>query len=138
MKFKFCLVLVILLLYWSCSDSTSPNNDENAFAIYLLKDTLLITSDAKKISIESLQLQETPIISINDIVGDNWDEQEITLKTDAFDRFKGIENKIKSIYGFPFIVVANQQNIYLGNIYPMYNCHNVAKIFKLVGSSIFE
>jgi len=123
MEMKFLFILVIPFLFCSCSDSTSPNYDEKAFGIYLLKDTLLITSDAKKISIESIQLQETPIININDIVEYNWEEQVITLTSEAFNRFKGVENKIKSTYGLPFIVVANQQKIYLGNIYPMYSSY---------------
>lgn len=123
MKVKYLFALLILFLFCSCSDSTSPNDDEKAFGIYLLKDTSLITSDAKKSSIESLEIQETPIILIDDIVEYNWEEQIITLTSDAFERFKGVENKIKSTYGLPFIVVANQQKIYLGNIYPMYSSY---------------
>ena len=123
MEVKYLFVLLIPLLFCSCSDSTSPNDDEKAFGIYLLKDTSLITSDAKKSSIESLQLQETPIIKINDIVEYDWEEQLITLTSETFDRFKGVENKIKSTHGLPFIVVANQQKIYLGNIYPMYSSY---------------
>ncbi len=123
MKGKFLFVLLIPLLFCSCSDSTSPNDDEKVFGFYLLKDTSLITSDAKKLSIESLQLQEKPIIKINDIVEYNWAEQVITLTSEAFDKFKGVENKIKSTHGLPFIVVANQQKIYLGNIYPLYSSY---------------
>ena len=123
MKVKYLFALLIPFLFYTCNDSTSPNDEEKTFGIYLLKDTSLITSDAKKLSVESLQLQETPIIKINDIVEYNWEEQVITLTSEAFDRFKGVENKIKSTYGLPFIVVANQQKIYLGNIYPMYSSY---------------
>lgn len=123
MKEKCLFVLLIAILFCGCSDSTSPTDDEKAFGIYLLKDTLLMTSDAKKLSIESLQVQETPIIKISDIVEYNWEEQVITLSSEAFERFEGIENKIKSTFGLPFIVKVNQDNIYLGNIYPMYSSY---------------
>ncbi len=123
MIIRFQLILFIAILFYGCSNSTSPSNEEEAFGIYLLKDTLLITSEAKKLSVDVLLLQETPLISINDIVEYNWEEQVISLTSEAFTRFKGVEKSIKSIYGLPFVVMANQQKIYLGNIYPMYSSY---------------
>jgi hypothetical protein len=123
MKIRFLFVLLITILFYSCSELTNPSNDEKTFGIYLLKDTLLITSEAKKLPVESLQLQEVPIININDIIDYNWEEQVISLTSEAFERFKGVEKKIKSVFGLPFIVVAKQQIIYLGNIYPMYSSY---------------
>ncbi len=123
MRIKFLFVLLVTILFCSCSDSTSPAIDGKAFGIYLLKDTLLITSDAKKLTIESLQVQDAPIINVNDVTMYNWEEHDIALTPEAFEKFKSVEKKVKSIYGLPFIVMVNQQKIYLGNIYPMYSSY---------------
>ena len=120
MKIQHLLLLFIIALFFSCSDSTSPNNDENVFGIYLLKDTLLITSDAKIIPLDILQVQDSPIININDIEEYEWTEQVITLTPEAFIKFGGVQQgKIKSTLGLPFIVMVDGEKIYLGNIYPM-------------------
>ena len=75
------------------------------------------------LSVKSLQLHDTPIISVNDKVEYNWDEQVISLTPEAFIRFKGVGRKMKSVFGLPFIVVTNQQIIYMENIYPMYSSY---------------
>lgn len=123
MKMKYLFILLISILFYSCSDSTSLNNNKNTFGIYLLKDTTLITSDAKKMILESQQVQEKPIISINDIVSYNWTEHTMILTSEALEKFKNIEGKIKSISGLPFVLMVDQQIIYLGNIYPMYSSY---------------
>ena len=123
MKNQYFLFLLISILFFRCSNSTSSNADENEFGIYLLKDTLAITSDAKKLSLSSLEVQEAPIISINDIENYDWSKQTINLRSEAFEKFGGVQDKIKSIYGLPFIVMVNGQKIYLGNIYPLYSSY---------------
>lgn len=115
------LLFLFLVLISSCHNSTSPNFDNEEFGIYLLKDSSLSTYDAKKYPVESYQLQDKPIINLDDIIKYDWENQIITLTTEANEKFKNIESKIKSIYGLPFIVVAENQKIYLGNIYPMYS-----------------
>jgi len=123
MKNQFFIFLLISILFFRCSNSTSPNNDEKTFGIYLLKDTLLITSDAKKIPLNSLEVQDAPIININDIETYNWSEQIINLTPEAFKRFGSVERKVKSIFGLPFIVMIDGTKIYLGNIYPGYSSY---------------
>jgi hypothetical protein len=123
MKNNLMSLLIVTISFCYCSDSTSPAIDEKEFGIYLLKDTLLVTSDAKKLTLESLQVQDAPIININDVTTYNWEEHNITLTPEAFKRFKSVEKKVKSVYGLPFIVMLNQQKIYLGNIYPMYSSY---------------
>ena len=123
MKVKLSLFILLTLLLSSCKNSTSPNFENEEFGIYLLKDTLLITSDAKKKSLDYHQLQEKAIIDLDDIVEYDWDEQIILLTADANERFNGVEGKIKSTMGLPYILVAEKQKIYLGNIYPMYSSY---------------
>jgi len=119
MKIKYLFFLLIILIFCKCSDSTSPTNDEKVFGIYLLKDTTLITSDAKKLPLEFLQVQEKPIVNITNIIEYNWSEQKLTLTQEAFNEFKTIDKKIKSTYGLPFMVMVYGHKIYLGNLYPL-------------------
>lgn len=123
MKIQIIFIILIIILNYGCKNSTAPLKNKEEFGIYLLKDTLLLTTEAKKISITSLELQDTPIIKIDDIIEYNWEEQVVIVKTEAFERFLGIEKKIKSVLGLPFVVVVNQQRVYLGNIYPMYSSY---------------
>lgn len=123
MKTGFLLVLLIILFCFSCGDEISQSGNNASYGLYLLKDTLLITSEAKKIALANLELQDAPIIKLDDVIEYKWDEQLISITNDASARFKGVEKKIKSIYGLPFVVVAGQQKIYLGNIYPMYSSY---------------
>ena len=122
MKIQYLFVLLFASLFFRCSDSTSPT-DEKAFGIYLLKDTLIITSDAKKLPLNSLQVQDSPIISIEDIETYNWSEQTMSLTSEAFKRFGSAEGKVKSAFGLPFVVMIDQTKIYLGNIYPAYSSY---------------
>ena len=124
MKIQHLLFLFLVTLFFGCSNSTSSNGDDNVFGIYLLKDTLLTTSDAKKIPLEILQVQDSPIINIIDIEEYAWTEQIIALSPDAFIKFGEVQQgKIKSTLGLPFIVIADGEKIYLGNIYPMHSSY---------------
>jgi len=120
-KYTF-IVLIITALFYGCNDSTGPSNDD-AFGIYLLRDSTLTTSDAKILPIKSLNVQEKPIISTTDIIEYHWADHIIILTTEAFERSKSIEGKIKSTYGLPFLVLVGEQKIYLGNIYPAYSSY---------------
>ncbi len=123
MKNQFFLFLLISILFFRCSNSTNPNTDQKEYGIYLLKDTLAITSDAKKLPLNFLDVQETPIISIDDIEIYDWSKQIISLTSEAFEKFGEVQGKIKSVYGLPFVVMVNGQKIYLGNIYPLYSSY---------------
>ncbi len=119
------MVLILLfsnLIFWNCN-ITEPSEDYG-FGIYLLKDTTLTTSGAKARSLKSLTLQDDdPLIDLADIVTYNWEDHLIDLTNEACERMGRINEKIKSIYGLPFIFIARREKIYLGNIYPAYSSY---------------
>ena len=123
MKFIKIIFVIGSLLSIQCSDSTSSNNSENDFSIYLLKDTLLTTSDVKTSRIDSLDIQAEPIINLKDIVSYDWSSHKMVLQSDAFERFKTLDTNNISTYGMPFIVIVHGERIYLGNIYPYYSSY---------------
>ncbi len=121
MLFKRLILGITSLLLIQCSDSTSSNNVENDFGIYLLKDSLLTTSFAKINKLESLGIQSAPIINLNDVISYDWSIHKMNLHSEAFDRFKTLDTKAISTDGLPFIIIVHGERIYLGNIYPCYS-----------------
>ena len=88
-----------------------------------MEDTTLTTSDVKVLSLESLILQDEPIMDIEDMLSYDWENHLITLTTEAFEAFGNIENKVKSTNGLPFVFMVEEEKIYLGNIYPAYSSY---------------
>jgi hypothetical protein len=112
------------MVIFSCKkESTSPSEQPVDFGIYLLKDSMMTTTQAKQIALDSLVINDQSITNINDIVYYQWSDHSVELTKDGFNKFKFTESKIKSTYGLPFIVVANGSKVYLGNIYPYYSSY---------------
>jgi len=118
-KLLFLFLATIILL--NCSHSTDPDYNADDFGIYLLSETLLNTDEIKDVPIGELKLQTTALINLDDIIEYNWDEQLITLTEDGNKKLKSFDTKQISVYGMPFVVVAETKRIYVGNIYPMYS-----------------
>ena len=121
MLFKRMIFVITSVLLIQCSDSTSSNNRENDFGIYLLKDTLLTTSDVRSKNLKLLEIQSEPIINLQDIISYDWSLHKLNLQSEAFQRFKNLDTKGISTYGLPFIILVQGESIYLGNIYPCYS-----------------
>jgi len=115
-------VLIFILLLWDCDHITEPSGDHD-FGIYLLKDTTLTTVVSKDISRGALITQDDPLIGMADIISYNWTKQRIQITSEAATRIANLSSKIKSIYGLPFIFLAQEKKIYLGNIYPTYSSY---------------
>ncbi|MBU2494130.1 MAG: hypothetical protein KJ571_16000 [Bacteroidetes bacterium] len=123
MKTQLFFILILSLFFIGCDTSTNSINDSSVFGIYLLKNDTLSTDKAKQFSLESLIVENEPIINIDDIISYEWSNHIVNLTPEAFEKFNAIEIKIKSTYGLPFIVMVNSQKIYLGNVYPGYSSY---------------
>ncbi len=88
---------------------TQPN-----FAIYLVEN--MDTIDAIKMDINNLMLEDTPILTDQNISNYIWDTHEITLIKD--DKLKKIlDEKIYwkiPVSGKPFVLMCNGERIYIG------------------------
>src|SRR3990172_7375594 len=85
-----------------------PTKNKYRFAIYLVADAI----DAGKpdeITLEQLHLATGPIITEKDTLGYEWDEHTLTLAA-------GVRGRIPapSVWGVPFVVVADRERCYLG------------------------
>ena len=124
MNSKAIIIMFLFVILIGCKEeTTSSNNQTGELSIFLLKDDTLTTSQAKEKPLSTLIVNDQPVISINDIVSYGWTEHSIELTNEGTEKFKSVESKVKSTFGLPFIVVANNEKIYLGNIYPYYSSY---------------
>ncbi len=83
------------------------------FAIYLLADGSMNGREAARVALAGLKLQETPLITENDIVEYRWRTHTLVLKPGAEKRFPN-----PGVRGIPFVAVADGNHQYLGAFWP--------------------
>lgn len=110
MKSLIIFIFVCILLS-GCGDS-SIEPESNDFAIYLSRGRVLeIPAD-----INDIELEDSPLFNLNDIVSYNWSNHEIELTEDAVNRINSSELKM---YQKNFVVTVSGERIYAGYIWSM-------------------
>lgn len=110
------LIFFIFLLNSACS--WNKNDDVNiskdpGFALYLVKDTS--ASEAMKMDINKLVLEDEPVITDRNISSYIWNEHKMNLIKD--EKLQGIAKEkigVVPTSGKPFVVVSGGERIYLG------------------------
>ena len=115
------LFLFLLILVLACSlenpyksnripvSSMKNHQVSNHFAIFLVKREQ--TGNAINIKIEDLQLETQPVLTDKDLKIYKWKDHSLELRRD-FD-FSGLLDYVP-LSGLPFVVVANDERVYLG------------------------
>jgi hypothetical protein len=85
----------------------------NEFSIYLVKD--LSTTEAMSKKLDDLPLETIPVLTDKEIRTYNWTEHEFTMK-EGISLEEKLEGKVPGI-GKPFVVVVDNQRIYLGSFW---------------------
>jgi len=112
MRILFIHLLLVTVLV-SCNSPVSPDA-QNRFAMYLLQSDTLTTKDVEGLELVGLELNNRPFISYDDIVGYNMETHKVYLNEKLSNYFGSDSLTIFSEYfGKPFIIVANDQRIYL-------------------------
>ena len=83
-----------------------------AFGIYLLKDGKLKATEAVKVPLEQLKIQDKPLLSLADIKWFDWDKQSFELSPSAVSRLPKA-----AVFGTPFVLIANGKRIYSGGFF---------------------
>ena len=105
------LGIIILTSLISCGNKS----DENALEIYLVSGDL---PDGENIDINKLVLEETPIITLDDIQRYYWEDQAFVMEKDLLrERLDEQTGKIYATRGFPYVVVVNGERIYMGKFW---------------------
>ena len=105
---KRIFALFAVLAIFLCACNKEAINQE-PFGIYLVAGEL--PSD-KNIDINKLALEETPILTLDDIEKYYWEQQVFVTKNDL------LEDRINvPIMGLPYVAVANGKRIYMGKFW---------------------
>ena len=108
LTFLFSTLSLIILFSVLFTSSGCSKNEGEGFAIYLTTDDV---SPALLSFISHVDIEEEPIIGIDDIVRYNAGTHEITLKSDAYKRIVDLEVPGS---GRSFMVCVDKQPVYRG------------------------
>ncbi len=124
---KLLCISTSALIVLSCFGDKTPTGPatDATFAIYLLNDTIMTTSQADTCELSELQLQDEPWLSVEDIEFYDYSTHCIYLKDDKSSFFNSLGSMpvVPLVAGGkPFVVVADQERCYLGTFHSMISC----------------
>jgi len=98
----------------------STNNDTGEFSIYLVKQE--IASDMiLEASLDQLELEEVPILSLADITAYTWETHEMELTPSAYERIAQLQVSISNGTGLPFVICVGSERVYSGAFWTSYS-----------------
>lgn len=110
--FLILSVLILDILFAGCSMNIETKPD--SFEIFLVKD--LSAHDAANTAIEKLVLEDEPIITLKDIPRYYWQNQIFIANKEGLSEQL---RKATKTSGLPFVVVVNDERIYLGTFWTL-------------------
>ena len=118
MKRILYLMLIISLVALTLVSCSQTNQEEeskaDSFEIYLVKD--MSTQQATETDLDRLILEDTPVITLNDITDYYWNSQVFKV------RKEGLSEQLQKAFklsGTTFVVTVNGERIYLGAFWTM-------------------
>lgn len=90
------------------------------FDVYLVKQDIS-PQQMRNTNLTELQLEETPLLSIEGIVTYSWETHEIELTASASERVARLESSRLSMGGLPFVICAGGEPIYGGALWTSYS-----------------
>jgi hypothetical protein len=88
------------------------------FAIYLVKQETSL-EQMRDTSLSELELEDTPILSLDDIVTYDWETHEIQLTASASGRLTRLEGSM--LGGLPFAACVGREPVYMGAFWTSYS-----------------
>ena len=95
-----------------------PTQEQHGFAIYLV-DPELSAQDLSQTDLGELGLEDTPILSLDDVLTYTWETHEMTLTDAAYERIAGLE--VPTAPGIPFVVCVDGEPVYRGEFWASYS-----------------
>jgi len=112
--------VIICALLCSCNVFDSTSDETGEFAIFLLADSTILAAHATTQLIDTMILEDQPLISVDDIENYNWSDHRLILKSNN-DRLKTMEFIPGKSLGIPFVITVGEERIYLGGFWYMYS-----------------
>ena len=116
MKYLISIINLLLLTYLSCSNPVKEEDKNGGVNIYFLQDENLNFTAAMEQPLSKLTLKDEAWISSDDIERYDWSAHLIYLKEDMQISHEGI-----SVFGKPFLVIANGERCYVGALWAGYS-----------------
>jgi hypothetical protein len=110
---RFSTLLVLIML----AQCGRVSSSEREFAVYLPVQKLS-PQQLSGVDLADLELEDTPILSVDDIVAYSRETHEIELTASAYERIGQLEAPVD---GIPFVVCVGRDPIYLGAFWPLYS-----------------
>ncbi len=129
--------IAVISLIGCCKSEKNPLKPGlyDGFAIYTLADSTITATEAAQKSINSLGLQNEPIIADEDLDYYKWSDHSFSLKSNANERVRQLAKSRPTVFGIPFVVVAKKERIYLGAFW--YAFSSVAPFFPTIDVTCF-
>lgn len=102
---------IVVAVVSGCIGATSEPNAVGDFSIYLVKQGVS-AQQMMEMDLSQLELEEVPILSIDDIVTYTWETHEIELTDSARERIAHLEVPLTT--GAPFVVCVGGERVYGG------------------------
>lgn len=125
-KYLLFIFIMIVFVLFSCEDSTKF--DDN-FSIYLLENDTLTTNIAEEENFLKLKLKNDPIFQYDDIISYEIQNHKVILKHRLSYYLDADSTKVfSSVLGYPFVLIANDEKIYMGSFTTAYSSYAAPNI----------
>jgi hypothetical protein len=101
-------IAIMLLMPFILVGCSSQNPEGEGFAVYLTRDDIPVSQME---ALSHVEIADTPVISTNDIITYDWNNHEIELTVDAYERVQAL---IVPTSGKSFLVCVDKGPIYWG------------------------
>jgi hypothetical protein len=110
--------MILLFVLLSCNENEVQ--DDN-LAVYLLVPDTLNAIEAISFPLDSLVLADEPILSLSEIETYDWSDHRFTVNQGAYDRLESLGDVGVSTHGLPFIVMVDDERIFMGAFWALYS-----------------
>ncbi|MDZ7401149.1 MAG: hypothetical protein ONB37_13385 [candidate division KSB1 bacterium] len=129
-KLFVCFAIISVISF--CRNEKNPVKPGlyDGFAIYTLADSTVTATDAAQKPLDLLSLADKPLVEDSDLEYYQWSDHTFSLRSEANERVRQLAKSRPTVFGIPFIVMANKERIYLGAFW--YAFSSVAPFFPTI------
>ena len=108
MEIRYLSIILLALILMGCTPS-----EADGFSIYLLANEIP-SSELSKVDLHALELQEEPLLSIDDVITYSKETHEIEVTAEAYGRIQQLYSLPVRVDGKPFVVCMGRDPVYAG------------------------
>lgn len=135
-KLHIISILLFSLFFSFCSDNNiTGNNGEAGLNFYLLKDSTITANEVFNVGLNDLILAEKPFLNYKDLHYYTWSEHTFEINSNKANEIQIICERYISVRGIPFVVMVDDERIYLGAFWASYS--SLAPTFPYMEATTF-